>query len=210
MSKHITLKGFYNDNPEIIEVGIDEAGRGALAGPVTVAACIMPHGFTHPLIKDSKLLSENERQDAVNIITKNAIAFRVEHIDVDKIEEMNILRATMKGMYDSLCYLDEHAHQFDHILVDGDQFHGYHGVPYTTVVGGDNKYTSIAAASILAKTSRDNLMKDLSKDLMEYGWGSNKGYGTKQHTDAIKEHGPTPHHRKSFISHLTTKAGNLF
>jgi ribonuclease HII len=210
MSKQITLKGSFNNDSNIVEIGIDEAGRGALAGPVTVAACIMPHGFTHPLIKDSKLLSEKERQDAVEIITKNAIAFSVKHIGVDLIEEMNILKATMKGMYDCLSDLDEHAHRFDFILVDGDQFHGYHGVPYETVVGGDNKYTSIAAASILAKTSRDNLMKDLSKDLMEYGWGSNKGYGTKQHTDAIKENGATEYHRHSFISHLLTKTSSLF
>lgn len=210
MSKQITLKGSYNKDPNIVEIGIDEAGRGALAGPVTIAACIMPHGFAHPLIKDSKLLSEKERQEAVAIIQANAIAWNVQHVSVDLIEEMNILKATMKGMYDSLKYLDEHAHRFDHILVDGDQFHGYHGIPYTTVVGGDNKYTSIAAASILAKTSRDNLMKDLSKDLMEYGWGSNKGYGTKQHTDAIKEHGKTPHHRHSFISHMLTKTSQLF
>lgn len=210
MSKQITLKGSYNDDPNIVEIGIDEAGRGALAGPVTIAACIMPHGFTHPLIKDSKLLSEKERQEAVEIIQANAIAWNVQHVSVDLIEEMNILKATMKGMYDSLVYLDEHAHRFDHILVDGDQFHGYHGIPHTTVVGGDNKYTCIAAASILAKTSRDNLMKELSKDLMEYGWGSNKGYGTKQHTDAIKEGGATEHHRHSFISHLLTKTSSLF
>lgn len=210
MSKQITLKGFYNQDPNIIEVGIDEAGRGALAGPVTVAACIMPHGFTHPLIKDSKLLNEKDRHLAYDIIVQNAIAFKVTHISVDLIEEMNILKATMKGMYDSLVDLDEHAHEFHHILVDGDQFHGYHGIPYTTIVGGDNKYTSIAAAAILAKVSRDELMKDLSKELMEYGWGSNKGYGTKQHIDAIKEGGATDHHRPSFISHLLTTTGQLF
>lgn len=210
MSKQITLKGFYNEDSNIIEVGIDEAGRGALAGPVTTAACIMPYGFTHPLIKDSKLLSEKERHEAVEIIQQHAIAYRVVHIPVEVIEETNILKATMKGMYDCLVDLDEHAHRFDFILVDGDQFHGYHGVPYETVVGGDNKYTSIAAASILAKTARDEYMKDISKDLMEYGWGSNKGYGTKQHITAIKENGPTPHHRHSFISHLLTTTGQLF
>lgn len=101
-------------------------------------------------------------------------------------------------------------HDFDFILVDGDQFHGYDGIPFETVVGGDNMYVSIAAASILAKTERDRLMKDLSVDYMSYGWGSNKGYGTKQHRDAIVSEGSTPHHRQSFISHMLTKTNTLF
>jgi ribonuclease HII len=210
MSKHILLKDSFNDNPEIIEIGVDEAGRGALAGPVTVAACIMPRGFNHPLIKDSKLLSEGERQEALKIVCKNAIAWHVTHIAVDKIEEMNILRATLKGMHDCLEYLDDRANRFDFILVDGDQFHGFAGIPYETVVGGDNKYVSIAAASILAKTTRDEYMKQISKDHPEYGWGSNKGYGTKQHITAIKNSGKTEYHRESFISHLLTSAGQLF
>ena len=212
MSKHILLKGFLNEDRNIIEVGIDEAGRGALAGPVTVAACIMPHGFTHPLIKDSKLLNEKDRKTALDIVLNNAIAFHVEHINVEDIENTNILRATMQGMYKCLSNLDEHDHKFDFILVDGDQFHGYHGIPFETIVGGDNKYTSIAAASILAKTGRDSLMKELSEkeEFIQYGWNSNKGYGTKQHINAIKESGPNEHHRPSFISHLLTTTGELF
>lgn len=210
MSKQITLKESFNDNSEIVEIGIDEAGRGALAGPVSVAACIMPHGFNHPLIKDSKLLSEGERQEARKIVLENAIAYHVVLVSEDQIESTNILRATMQGMYDCLSYLDDHAHRFNFILVDGDQFHGYHGVPYETIVGGDNKYVSIAAASILAKTTRDNYMKEISTQHPEYGWGSNKGYGTKQHINAIKEHGKTAHHRYSFISHLLTSTGQLF
>lgn len=212
MSTQIQLLGSYNNDPNTVEIGIDEAGRGALAGPVTVAAVIMPHGFSHPLIKDSKLLNESERKQAREIVLNNAIASWVTHIDVDQIENMNILKATLKGMNDCLTELDDRAHRFDFILVDGDQFHGYTGIPFKTVVGGDNKYTSIAAASILAKTSRDMLMKELSEipEFEQYGWNSNKGYGTKQHINAIKESGSTEHHRESFISHLTTTAGQLF
>lgn len=210
MAKHILLKESYNGNPDIIEVGLDEAGRGALAGPVAVAACIMPAGFQHELIKDSKLLNEGERAEARRLVLDNAIAWHVTLVSEDTIESTNILRATLQGMNDCLSYLDEHAHQFHHILVDGDQFHGYHGIPYTTIVGGDNKYVSIAAASILAKTSRDNYMKEISKEYPEYGWGSNKGYGSAQHRNAIKELGGTVHHRKSFISHMLTTTSNLF
>lgn len=210
MSKQITLKESFNQDPSIVEIGIDEAGRGALAGPVSVAAVVMPEGFNHPLIKDSKLLNEAERQEAREIVLKNALAYHVTLVSEERIEETNILRATLQGMNDCLSYLDNHGHEFNFILVDGDQFHGYHGVPYETVVGGDNKYVSIAAASILAKTTRDNYMKEISKEYPDYGWGSNKGYGTKQHIDAIKEHGKTVHHRPSFISHLLTTTGQLF
>jgi len=212
MSKHILLKGSFNKDITITEVGIDEAGRGALAGPVTVAACIMPHDFQHPLIKDSKLLNEKERKIAREIVLENAIAYHVEHVDVKDIEHMNILRATLEGMRRCLVNLDKNEKQFDFILVDGDQFHGYDGVPFETIVGGDNKYTSIAAASILAKTGRDSLMKELSEneEFMIYGWNSNKGYGTKQHITAIRETGSNMHHRDSFISHLLTTSGELF
>lgn len=210
MAKHILLKESYNEDPNIIEIGLDEAGRGALAGPVTVAACIMPAGFQHELIKDSKLLNENERAEARKIVLDNAIAWHVTHISEEVIESTNILKATLQGMNDCLSYIDNGNQSFDHILVDGDQFHGYHGIPYTTIVGGDNKYVSIAAASILAKTSRDNYMKEISKEYPEYGWGSNKGYGSAQHRNAIKEHGGTVHHRDSFISHMLTTTSSLF
>lgn len=210
MAKHILLKESFNKNPNIIEIGLDEAGRGALAGPVTVAACIMPAGFQHELIKDSKLLSEPERAEARKIVLGNALAWHVTHVSKDTIESTNILKATMQGMHECLSHLDEHGHEFNFILVDGDQFHGYHGIPYETIVGGDNKYVSIAAASILAKTSRDNFMKEISKDHPEYGWGSNKGYGTAQHRNAIKEHGSTVYHRDSFISHMLTTTSTLF
>lgn len=205
----ILLKHSHSGNPNVIEIGVDEAGRGALSGPVTVAACIMPFGFQHELIKDSKLLSEPQRVDARRMVLDNALAWSVVHIPVEEIESTNILKATLNGMKQCL---DEVAtkHKFDFILVDGDQFHGYEGVPFETVVGGDNTYISIAAASILAKTERDLLMKDLSAQYPAYGWGSNKGYGTKQHRDAIVSEGATPHHRNSFISHMLTKTNTLF
>lgn len=207
--KHILLKSSYNNDHMMVEIGLDEAGRGALAGPVTVAACIMPFGFQHELIKDSKLLNEAERSAAVKLVRDNAIAYSIQHVDVKFIEEQNILKATLEGMRRCLEEVEK-SHSFDFILVDGDRFHGYNGVPFETVVGGDNKYVSIAAASILAKTSRDELMKTLNEDHPVYGWGSNKGYGSAQHRKAIVEHGPTPHHRESFISHMLTKTESLF
>tara|TARA_B110000285_G_scaffold203404_1_gene239480 strand:+ start:1116 stop:1751 length:636 start_codon:yes stop_codon:yes gene_type:complete len=206
----ILLKHSHSGNPDTIEIGLDEAGRGALSGPVTVAACIMPYGFQHELIKDSKLLSEPQRVDARRMVLENAIAWSIVHISVEEIESTNILKATLNGMKKCLDEIREKSQAFDFILVDGDQFHGYDGVPFETVVGGDNIYGSIAAASILAKTERDLLMKKLSIDHPEYGWGSNKGYGTKQHRDAILEAGATPHHRHSFISHMLTKTSTLF
>ena len=210
MAKHILLKESYNENPNIKEVGLDEAGRGALAGPVAVAACIMPAGFQHELIKDSKLLNEGERAEARQLVLDNAIAWHVTLVSEEVIESTNILKATLQGMNDCLNYLDAGNNRFDFILVDGDQFHGYNGLPFETIVGGDNKYVSIAAASILAKTTRDSYMKEISKEYPEYGWGSNKGYGTAQHRTAIQESGATVHHRPSFISHMLTKTSSLF
>jgi ribonuclease HII len=210
--KQILLKYSHSGKESVIEVGVDEAGRGALAGPVTVAACIMPFGFQHELIKDSKLLSEPQRADARRLVMDNALAYAVVHIPVEVIESTNILKATLTGMHQALekVYAQK---EFDFLLIDGDQFHGFNGIPFETVVGGDNMYVSIAAASILAKTERDLLMKSLSKENPEneaYGWGSNKGYGTKQHRDAIQENGATKHHRESFIGHMLTTTTTLF
>ena len=208
MSKIILLKHSHTGNPQTIEVGVDEAGRGALAGPVTVAACIMPYGFQHELIKDSKILKEDERIAARQLVLDNCLAYSIQHIDVDQIENTNILKATLEGMRRAL-EATAKKHDFDFVLIDGDQFHGFDGKPFETVVGGDNIYTSIAAASILAKTERDNYMRNLEGGNV-YGWGSNKGYGTKQHITAIKESGATEHHRDSFISHLLTTTNVLF
>jgi ribonuclease HII len=208
-TRQILLKHSYSNSENTIEVGVDEAGRGALAGPVTVAACIMPYGFQHPLIKDSKLLNEKQRKEAREIVLDNAIAWSIVHISPEQIESMNILRATLYGMQQCLTQIKSNQN-FDFILVDGDQFHGFEGIPFETIVGGDNKYVSIAAASILAKTERDNVMKDLDIKTPGYGWNSNKGYGTKQHIDAIKSVGACEVHRPSFISHLLTETGALF
>ena len=208
MSKIILLKHSHNNDSNIVEIGVDEAGRGALAGPVTVAACIMPYGFQHELIKDSKLLNEGQRAEARQMVLDNAHAYSIQHVNVEDIENTNILKATLEGMRRAL-EATAKKHDFDFILIDGDQFHGFDGKPFKTVVGGDNIYTSIAAASILAKTERDNYMRSLEGGNV-YGWGSNKGYGTKQHITAIKEAGATEHHRDSFISHLLTTTSQLF
>lgn len=208
-TRKILLKSSFTGDSNTIEIGLDEAGRGALAGPVTVAACIMPFGFEHELIKDSKLLNEAQRKEARQIVLDNAISYSVVHISPEQIESTNILRATLQGMQQCLEEVKEHK-QFNFILVDGDQFHGFEGLPFKTVVGGDNKYTSIAAASILAKTERDAMMKQLDIETPGYGWNSNKGYGTKQHIDAIKSIGANEAHRPSFISHLLTETGTLF
>ena len=208
MSKIILLKHSHTGDPQTVEVGVDEAGRGALAGPVTVAACIMPYGFQHELIKDSKILKEEERVEARQLVLDNCLAYSIQHIDVDEIENTNILKATLEGMRRALVATKAQK-DFDFILIDGDQFHGFDGKPFETVVGGDNTYVSIAAASILAKTERDNYMRSLEGGNV-YGWGSNKGYGTKQHITAIKESGATKHHRDSFISHLLTTTNQLF
>jgi len=207
--KVILLKPTYNETSKLLEVGVDEAGRGALAGPVTVAACIMPPGFQHELIRDSKILNEGQRAEARKLVLDNAIAWHVEHISVEDIENYNILKATLMGMEACLKAVHKKV-MFDFITVDGDQFHGFHGIPFATVVGGDNKYVNIAAASILAKTERDNLMKKLSEEFPVYGWGSNKGYGSAQHRKAIETDGACPHHRHSFISHMLTTTSSLF
>lgn len=158
MSKIILLKHSHTNDPQTVEVGVDEAGRGALAGPVTVAACIMPYGFQHELIKDSKLLKEDERTEARQLVLDNCLAYSIQHIDVDEIENTNILKATLEGMRRALVATKAQK-DFDFILIDGDQFHGFDGKPFETVVGGDNTYVSIAAASILAKTERDNYIE---------------------------------------------------
>lgn len=213
MTKQITLKGSFSGEEDKVEVGVDEAGRGALSGPVTVAACIMPFGFQHPLVKDSKLLNEGQRTKAREVVLQNAVAYSVVHISPSEIDNTNILRATLRGMNESLKEVYA-GNGFDLILVDGNQFHGFSSgdniVSYETIVGGDNKYSSIAAASILAKTSRDALMKQLDTEVPGYLWNSNKGYGTASHIAAIKESGGTEHHRQTFISHFLTSTEELF
>lgn len=178
-----------------IEVGTDEAGRGCLAGPVVAAAVILPIDFEHPLLNDSKQLTEKQREQLRPFIEEKALAFGVSYISENKIDEINILQASILAMHkaiDKLTIIPEH------IIVDGNKFNPYKNIPYTTIVKGDAKFMSIAAASVLAKTYRDDFMKELDGKFPEYFWRKNKGYPTKQHRDAIREFGITKYHRKSF------------
>ena len=190
-----------------IEVGIDEAGRGCLFGPVTVAAVIWPQEDPDPTleIKDSKKVGEKKRLILKDYIENNAIAWSVQFISHEEIDKLNILQATMKGMHKCIDEIREQI-EIDTILVDGNSFKMYTDenldcMDHVCVVNGDNTYKSIAAASILAKTHRDNYILELSKDnpeLEKYGISKNKGYGTKIHMDALKEYGSTKGHRMSF------------
>lgn len=190
------------------EAGCDEAGRGPLAGPVYAAAVILPQDFFHPLLDDSKKMTEKERDILRPIIEKEAIAWAVEAVSAEEIDEVNILNASILGMQRSVEKLSETP---DFILVDGNRFKpfGRFGKDsYTTVVHGDATYASIAAASVLAKTMRDEFMRQLSKDFPEYGWDKNMGYPTKQHIEAVKKYGYTPWHRRSF--HVKSLEPTLF
>lgn len=196
MKAHTPL--LYCMKPDCIEAGCDEAGRGCLAGPVFAAAVILPHDFRCDELNDSKQLSEKERTALRPVIERNALCFAVEICTPEEIDELNILWASVKAMHKALAKLTIRP---EHILVDGNRFRSYENIDYACVVGGDGKYMSIAAASILAKTYRDEYMKKLHEELPVYQWASNKGYPTKAHREAIKKYGITEHHRKSF--HLT-------
>ncbi|MCB9251222.1 MAG: ribonuclease HII [Flavobacteriales bacterium] len=178
-----------------LEAGIDEAGRGCLAGPVYAAAVVLPSHFNHPLLRDSKKLTHNQRFFIRKEIEKHAIAFSVAYVDERIIDKINILNASIKAMHLAVKALDPEP---EHLLVDGNYFKPFGKIPYTTVVKGDNTYTSIAAASILAKTYRDEAMTKLSQLYPQYGWENNKGYGTATHIKAIELHGLSKKHRRSF------------
>ena len=179
----------------LIEAGCDEAGRGWLAGPVFAAAVILPKDFTHPLLNDSKQLSEKNRYAARQIVEKEALAWAVGQVDPAEIDEINILRASFVAMHRALDQLTIRPEQ---LLIDGNRFHAYRDTPHHTIVKGDGKYLSIAAASILAKTYRDDYMLRIHEDFPHYRWDSNKGYPAKVHREAIAKHGPSPYHRMSF------------
>ena len=178
-----------------LEAGTDEAGRGCLAGPVTAAAVILPADFNEPLLNDSKKLTEKQRFYLRPIIEKQAVAFAVAHCTPKKVDEINILNAAIKAMHKAIQKLKPTP---IHILVDGNRFHPFKKIPHQCIIKGDGKYQNIAAASILAKTYRDDLMLALDNKYPKYDWKNNKGYPTKKHREAIRANGITSHHRKTF------------
>ena len=181
-----------------LEAGCDEAGRGPLAGPVYAAAVILPEDFHHPLLDDSKQMSEKDRDTLRPIIEKEAVAWAVEAVSPEEIDQLNILWASVTGMQRAVLRLNPRP---DFLLIDGNKFRPFEGYgfsSYKTVIHGDATYASIAAASVLSKTWRDEKMKELAREFPQYGWERNFGYPTKEHIAAIKEHGMTPYHRRSF------------
>ena len=179
----------------LTEAGCDEAGRGCLAGSVYAAAVILPDDYDNPLLNDSKQLSERQRYALREQIVADARAWAVGVVTPEEIYKINILRASLLAMHREL---DQLSVRPEAIIVDGNRFTPYHDLPYTTVVKGDGKYQSIAAASILAKTFRDDYMNELAEKYPQYDWASNKGYPTKKHREAIRLYGPTPYHRMSY------------
>lgn len=179
----------------VLECGTDEAGRGCLAGPVTAAAVILPNDFENELLNDSKKLTEKQRTALAPLIEKEAISFHVVHLEPKIIDEINILNASIKAMQESILQL---MPQPEFIIVDGNRFKPVGNIPFQTIIKGDGKYLSIAAASILAKTYRDTYMERIHEEYPMYQWNKNKGYPTQDHRDAIREFGITPYHRKSF------------
>ena len=182
-------------NPGLIEAGCDEAGRGCLAGSVFAAAVILPEDYVNDGLNDSKQLSPRCRYELRREIERDALAWAVGVVTPEEIDEINILNASILAMHRAL---DQLKVRPEAIIVDGNRFKPYRFIPYSTVVKGDGKYLSIAAASILAKTYRDDYMDSLAEEFHQYGWTENKGYPTRAHREAIKKYGPTPYHRKSF------------
>jgi len=183
---------FYKDK---IEAGCDEAGRGCLAGSVYAAAVILPKDYHNDLLNDSKQLTARQRYQLREMIERDAIAWAVGVVTAQEIDQMNILRASITAMHRAI---DQLAVRPEALIIDGNRFYPYHDLPYTTIVKGDGKYLSIAAASILAKTYRDDYMRELHKEFPYYGWDHNAGYPTKEHRQGIAEHGLSPYHRLTF------------
>ncbi|WP_010181297.1 ribonuclease HII [Aquimarina agarilytica] len=182
-------------HPDLLECGTDEAGRGCLAGPVTAAAVLLPDDFKNPLLNDSKKLTEKNRNILRKIIEKEAISFQVTHVFMDEIQKLNILHASIAAMQRSILQLRPTP---EFILVDGNKFTPVTNIPHECIVKGDGKYVNIAAASVLAKTYRDEYMQKIDMEFPMYGWKKNKGYPTKTHRDAIRTHGATKYHRMGF------------
>ena len=180
---------------ELLEAGCDEAGRGCLAGSVFAAAVILPPDFYHPLLNDSKQMTERQRDKLRPIIEREAVAWAVAEITAERIDEINILKASIEGMNVAVANLKV---QPEFLAIDGNRFTSHSGLPFECVVKGDGKYANIAAASVLAKTHRDEYMLRLHEEYPQYGWAGNKGYPTKEHRLAIRQYGLTPYHRLSF------------
>lgn len=187
------LQPFFQE--ELIEAGCDEAGRGCLAGPVFAAAVILPKDFYHPFLNDSKQISEEQRYELRPIIEQQAVAFGVAQLDHKQIDKLNILKASFKSMHLAVKQLSVKPQL---LLIDGNRFAPYNRIPHKCIIGGDGKYASIAAASILAKTYRDDFMKALHLKHPKYNWAQNKGYATKEHQAALDKYGPCRYHRRSF------------
>lgn len=193
MMKENLLSNYFDKSK--VEAGCDEAGRGCLAGPVYAAAVIMPHDFFHPFLTDSKLTTKAQRKKLRPIIEKEAISWAVASLTHKEIDKYNILNASFKAMHRAVKKLSVKP---DLLLIDGNRFNPYKGIEHVCIVKGDSKYSSIAAASILAKTYRDDYMEKQAKKYPQYGWTKNKGYPTSEHRLAIQEHGPCDLHRKTF------------
>jgi ribonuclease HII len=178
-----------------LEVGTDEAGRGCLSGPVVAAAVVLPKGFSHSFLNDSKQLSKKKREELKPFIEENALAFGVSFVWQDEVDKINVLQASITAMHRSIAQLKITP---EFIIVDGNKFKNFKEIPYKTIVKGDAKYMSIAAASVLAKTYRDEYMKKIHQEFPMYNWAKNKGYPTKEHRNAIREFGINIHHRKTF------------
>jgi ribonuclease HII len=187
------LQNFFQE--ELLEAGCDEAGRGCLAGPVFAAAVILSKDFYHPFLNDSKQITEEQRYQLRPIIEQQAIAFGVAQLDHKQIDKLNILKASFKSMHLAVKQL---AVQPQLLLIDGNRFAPFKRIPHKCIIGGDGKYASIAAASILAKTYRDDFMKELHLKHPKYNWAQNKGYATKEHQAALDKWGPCRYHRRSF------------
>ena len=187
------LEPYYHSG--VIEAGCDEAGRGCLAGPVYAAAVIMSPDFRNDILNDSKQLTEKKRYQLREIIEREALAWAVGIVDNHEIDEINILRASSLAMHRAL---DQLKVRPEEVIVDGNRFYKYRNLPHTTIVKGDGKYMSIAAASILAKTYRDDFMLKIHKEYPQYHWDKNKGYPAKVHREAIRQYGTTPYHRMSY------------
>ncbi|HTB07811.1 MAG TPA: ribonuclease HII [Bacteroidia bacterium] len=189
----MSLEAYLDKN--MTEAGCDEAGRGCLAGPVFAAAVILPVDFYHPLLNDSKQMNEANRYTLREIIEKEAIAYAVGEVSCQEIDEINILNASFLAMHKAIDKLKVRPNM---LLIDGNRFKTYSNIPHKCIIKGDGKYASIAAASVLAKTYRDDAMLKLHEEVPHYNWQQNKGYGTAQHREAIGKHGISEHHRRSF------------